>query len=151
MALLDPNTQLPTDALFQDRFGQAQALARRKRNRLGLIRLEVDGVDGLVDQPQLLGAIARRLEGLLRATDTISTLGPNGFRILLNDVDSRPAARAVAEELILAFAKTFEADVHSVQLGGRYGLAIFPDDAETLEDLERHAGQALAQEKAPSA
>lgn len=144
MPLRDPLTQLPSEALFQDRLNQALALARRTRHRIAVVQLAIAGNGQLDAQTELLIALARRLEQQLRATDTVSRIGDNDFTVLLNDIDSRAAARAVAEELAMAIGKPLSLGDKDYQLNARYGLAVFPDDADSDAELLRAANEALS-------
>lgn len=143
MPLRDPLTHLPTEALFQDRLSQALALARRTRHRIAVVQFAITGSGRLNEQTELLIALARRLEQQLRATDTVSRVGNNDFTVLLNDIDSRAAARAVAEELAMAASKPLSLGDKDYQLSARYGLAVFPDDADSEAELLRAADEAL--------
>ena len=142
MSLRDPITQLPNEALFMDRLGQALALARRKRTRIGLLQLALEDGDALTDD-EVLRALASRIGTQLRNTDTVSRLGDHDFTVLLSDVDSRPAARAVAEELLIALSRPLEIAGRSMPLTAHYGLSMFPDDADDEKQLLAQASAEL--------
>lgn len=143
MSLRDPHTQLPTEALFEDRLGQALALARRKRARIAVVQIAVDGVGQLDADNALLVALARRLEQVLRSSDTVGRVGGHDFTVLLNDVDSRAAARAVAEEMALALSKPVATGDQEQRPAASYGLALFPDDGDSEAELLQAAEAAL--------
>lgn len=135
--LRDAITQLPSEALFMDRLSQAVALARRKNARVGLLRLQIEPAGG---GDALTIALARRIQGELRSTDSVARLGEQGiFTVLLNEVDGRAAAQAVAEELMLALARPLSADGEEIQVSADYTLVIFPEDADDEHGLLRAA------------
>jgi diguanylate cyclase (GGDEF)-like protein len=140
MSLRDPLTQLPTEELFRDRLEQAMALAQRKRSQVGVVQFRLDPPAA---GPELVKALSRRLEQALRASDTVSRTSGEHFVVLLNDVDSRSAARAVAEELSLAVRKPLQIGDARYQLDARYGLALFPDDADDAAGVLQAAADAL--------
>lgn len=142
MALRDPETQLPSEALFMDRLSQAMALARRKHGRIAIVHLHIES-PALEGNIELVKAIARRLEEQLRASDTVARIQGHDFTILLNDVDSRPAARAVAEELLLALSKPLKVAGQALSVRARSGLGLFPDDADNEAELLKAAGTSL--------
>jgi diguanylate cyclase (GGDEF)-like protein len=148
MPLRDPLTRLPAEALFQDRLEQAVALARRRQGRIAVIQLAITGVGAPDSQAELLIALARRLEQDLRASDTVSRTGDADFTVLLNDVDSRPAARAVAEELVMAAAKPLQIGERRYHLDAGYGLALFPEDGDSAAEVLRAAVDALRRTQA---
>jgi GGDEF domain-containing protein len=131
--LRDPLTQLPTEALFMDRLSQALALARRKGSRIGVIQLSLAGTNIGADSV-LVQALARRTEEQLRNTDSVCRR-EGGFTVLLNDVDSQQAARAVAEELVIALGRPLSVDGTEHKLTARFGLAVYPDDADDEQRL----------------
>lgn len=143
MNLRDPLTQLPTEALFMDRLSQALALARRKGTRIGVVQLTIDGLDTGADSG-LVQALARRTEEQLRNTDSVCRR-EGGFSVLLNNVDSSQAARAVAEELVIALGKPVSADGAEHKLGARFGLAVYPDEADDEQRLLTAAAAGLAE------
>lgn len=139
MAFRDPVTQLPSEALFMDRLSQALALARRQRTKTAVIHLDLLAPDALRDDPDLLRALAQRLQPILRASDTVARLDGHDFSVLLIDVDSRKAAQAVQEELVLAASKPLTVNGRELRFDTRAGLALFPDDAADEAALLRVA------------
>jgi GGDEF domain-containing protein len=141
--LRDPLTKLPTEALFMDRLSQALALARRKGSRIGVIQLSLSGADIGADSP-LVQALARRTEDQLRNTDSVCRR-EGGFTVLLNDVDSQQAARAVAEELVIALGRPVSVDGTEHKLTARFGLAVYPADADDEQRLLAGAAAELGE------
>lgn len=134
MAFRDPVTDLPTQALFQDRLEQALSLAQRKRTKIALLHLDID-TGGAAATPELLRAIAERIGSELRGSDSITRTASDDFTVLLNDVDGRRAAQAVAEEVLIALKRPVGAD--GVRLEVAYTLALYPDDAADAAALLR--------------
>jgi diguanylate cyclase (GGDEF)-like protein len=141
MMLFDPVTGLPVEALFMDRLGQALAFARRKQIQIAVIRLDIDTLPAGNDA---LRTLSQRLQQVLRASDTVARPADGGFTVLLNDIDSVDAARAVAEELVMAVARpgTGEDGEDGAGASVRYGLATFPQDGDDEQALLTHAAPA---------
>lgn len=143
MPLRDPVTRLPIEALFHDRLSQAVALAARRARHIAVVQLALSGIDDFTERTGLVLELAERLVRQLRESDTVSQLGSHDFSILLNDIDSRAAANAVAEELVLAIRRPIEIDGTQLQLDAYYGLALFPDDGDDEIKILRAADDAL--------
>lgn len=143
MPLRDPVTRLPLEALFHDRLFQAVALAARRKRHIAVVQLAINGLKESDMKTELTHELADRLVRQLRESDTVSKLGSHDFSILLNDLDSRAAATAVAEELILAIQRPVKLGDKKIQLEACYGLALYPDDGDDEVKILRAADDAL--------
>jgi diguanylate cyclase (GGDEF)-like protein len=89
LALHDPLTGLPNRRLLADRLRLAMARAQRSGHRLSVCCLDLDGFKAVNDQhghaagDSLLVAVARRLEQVLRAGETVARVGGDEFVLLL--------------------------------------------------------------------
>jgi diguanylate cyclase (GGDEF)-like protein/PAS domain S-box-containing protein len=153
-AFHDPLTGLPNRALFLDRLAQALARARRAEQPCAVLFLDLDRFKVVNDNlghdagDRLLVSVAERLSSCLRAEDTLARFGGDEFTVLLEGLDERGDALAVAERL-------GEALRQPVVLGGRemsatasIGIALYHGDGEERpEDLLRFADVAMYRAK----
>jgi diguanylate cyclase (GGDEF)-like protein len=104
-ALHDPLTGLPNRLLFSDRLAQALARARRRKEPIAMLFMDLDNFKVVNDSlghevgDRLLKAVARRLREQLRPEDTIARLGGDEFAVLLEGFASVGDATAVAERI----------------------------------------------------
>jgi diguanylate cyclase (GGDEF)-like protein/PAS domain S-box-containing protein len=154
LAHYDELTGLPNRALFYDRLKQAVALARRQGERLALIYLDLDRFKPVNDHyghhtgDLLLRAIAQRLRGCVRESDTLARLGGDEFAVLMHSIASPRDVGAVADKLNEAFAAPFPIGDLMLSIGASLGTATFPDDADYADGLVKVADQAMYRAKA---
>jgi diguanylate cyclase (GGDEF)-like protein/PAS domain S-box-containing protein len=117
-ALHDSLTGLPNRTLIFDRLNQALARARRSGESMGVIVVDVDHFKEVNDSyghpvgDQLLTAIARSLEGVLRDSDSAGRLGGDEFVVVCENLSTHAEVEEVAERLRIAARAP-------MQIGGR--------------------------------
>lgn len=96
---------------------------------------------------QLLREVAGRLRLGLRADDLLARQGGDEFLLLLAELPAGLAAgiaERVAEDLLAALGPAFlVADQQPVNVGASVGISLAPADADTPEQLLRHADAAM--------
>ncbi len=155
-AFHDALTGLPNRALFLDRLGMVIAHARRRGGHpYAVLFLDLDRFKNVNDSlghhvgDELLVAVARRLEILLRPGDTVARLGGDEFAILLNDFNDVPQATRVAQRVNRELAKPFNLRGHEVFVTMSLGIALgSSSDYERPEDVLRDADTAMYRAKA---
>jgi diguanylate cyclase (GGDEF)-like protein len=154
MAHHDVLTGLPNRALLAGRLKQALALARRERSRLALLFMDLDGFKQINDTlgheagDEALRQVARRLEGVVRASDTLARVGGDEFVLLLCDLgaEAPQAAAAVADKCIAALRDTLDIAGHDCRLGISVGIALGDGDS-SADALLLAADRAMYQQK----
>jgi diguanylate cyclase (GGDEF)-like protein/PAS domain S-box-containing protein len=153
LAYHDPLTGLPNRLLFNDRLTQAIERARRNRQQLAVMILDLDRFKlindslGLASGDQVLRAVGERLVRLLRRSDTVARLGGDDFLLLLPGVDGAESAAKVAQKLLDAFAYPLTIDDQELHVGASLGITLYPHDGEDTETLIRNADTALYRAK----
>ena len=152
-AYYDALTGLPNRLLFRDRVVNAMAQARRNRRSIAVMYLDLDHFklvnDGLGHSigDVLLSEVAARLQGCIRASDTISRLGGDEFTILLNDVADSDSAAGVARKILESFSRSFRVEAHELFVTASIGISLFPNDGEDVETLLKCADSAMYRAK----
>ena len=153
LAQHDALTDLPNRLLLQDRLVQAIHSAQRKQSRFALMFLDLDHFKHINDSlghavgDGLLRAVAQRLVGLLRESDTVCRLGGDEFVVLLGNIDAPPDAAEVAEKILRVVAEPIDVATHRIEVSLSIGIAVYPEDGEDDDTLMRHADVAMYRSK----
>ena len=149
----DSLTGLPNRKLFHERLEQAIAWAKEKEQLLALLFLDLDGFKQINDTKGhdigdlLLTAVARRLTGCLRGSDTVARLGGDEFTVILPGIPSSQDAARVATKLLTTLARPFELDGHLISITSSVGISLYPHQASDLETLLKEADNAMYRAK----
>jgi diguanylate cyclase (GGDEF)-like protein len=139
--------------LFDDRLGQAMAMAQRDRSRFALLYLDLDKFKPVNDShghgvgDLLLKQVAQRIVGCVRESDTVARIGGDEFVIILRAVSLADSAAQVAENIRQALEKPFFVDGHELSISCSIGVAIYPDDATSELELAQCADNAMYRAK----
>lgn len=153
MALHDPLTGLANRALLLDRLGVAVAHARRTRELLAVLFIDVDHFKTINDTAGhgagdlVLQAVATRLEHSVRADDTIARLGGDEFALVLPDIGSESDACRVAEKILAGFREPLGVGLGDISVTASIGLALHDGGDLTGEDLLCNADLAMYRAK----
>ncbi|WP_294636440.1 diguanylate cyclase [uncultured Aquabacterium sp.] len=157
MAHHDPLTSLPNRVLLADRMALALARARRNHTRLAVLFMDLDGFKPVNDRfgheagDRALIEVARRLDRVVRETDTLARVGGDEFALVLGDLgptstDAELAARAVANKCMNALATPIRINGQDGSLGLSIGIALGDGDS-SLDALMSAADSAMYQAK----
>ena len=147
-------TNLPNQMVLRDRIEQAIKMAARKQTKVAVLFLDLDGFKHINDSlghlagDELLQSIARRLEGAVRASDTLSRFGGDEFIVLLPEVQHPEATTAAATRLLEAVAAVQIVGLNELQVSACIGISVYPDDGEDGDTLIKNADIAMYQAKA---
>ncbi|MDP3699738.1 MAG: EAL domain-containing protein [Hylemonella sp.] len=158
LAYFDALTSLPNRSLLRDRVDHALAQARRNRQYGAVMFVDLDNFKQINDArghsvgDYLLTEVAKRLQVLLRAEDTVARIGGDEFVLLINELgqdveSSARAAMAVAEKVRAALDQPHLIDNFSYTSTGSIGISLFPKAGQQLDDLLREADTAMYRAK----
>ncbi len=153
MATHDLLTNLPNRALFDDRLSHAIDIAKRDKEILAVLFLDLDGFKTINDAfghkqgDRLLQTIAERLLGNIRQSDTVARLGGDEFAILLEGPAHEREILPVVQNILEAVSEPFTIQEAEAFITGSIGISIFPTDGEDPEELIKNADQAMYQSK----
>ena len=149
LAHYDLLTNLPNRALFQDTLTKKISKAKRNKTRFALMFIDLDNFKMINDTlghdygDLLLIEVAKRLTGILREEDLVSRLGGDEFTVILDDIKDTAYPSIVAQKIIDSLSQPIKLKDEVGYIGASVGIAIFPDDAESKEDLIKNADMAM--------
>lgn len=153
LAYHDSLTGLPNRSLFLNLLRQAIEHARQQRKYLALLFVDLDRFKPVNDTlghhtgDLLLGAVADRLRGAVRKTDTVARIGGDEFMVIETNLDDTRSAVELARKLALAIGRPYMINRHKILIGASVGIAIYPDDGDDAETLLDKADAAMYLEK----
>ncbi len=155
LAHYDPLTDLPNRRLLQLRLEHALERAHRRRSRMAILYIDLDGFKTVNDSlghpagDELLVCVATRLRARMREEDTLGRLGGDEFLVVLESLAEPGEAAIVARDLLRAVAEP-------MRLGGGYeayvtasiGISVHPDDGSaSAVEMLRDADAAMYRAK----
>ena len=149
LAYYDALTGLPNRTLLQDRLAKALASARRRKDKVAFLFLDLDRFKDINDSlghsvgDLLLQEVAERLRKFAREQDTVARLGGDEFLITLTQVKDLTDAAVAAERFINAMTAAFVVQGHSLNIGCSIGISIFPEHGADGETLIKNADAAM--------
>ncbi|MCG8588423.1 MAG: EAL domain-containing protein [Proteobacteria bacterium] len=149
----DALTKLPNRLLFLDRLQQAIETARRTGKQLGLLFLDLDDFKAVNDTlghaagDRFLQAVAERLVGSVRASDTVARFGGDEFVILCGNLTRGSDAVTVTEKVLAALSEPISLEEFATRATVSVGVAIHRCDDTSVEDLLKQADAAMYQAK----
>jgi diguanylate cyclase (GGDEF)-like protein len=166
LAYYDELTELPNRQLFSQSLERTIELARRDDQKFAVLFVDLDRFKRINDTlghsvgDELLKQVAGRLEQCTRASDSVSRyesgqdggiklarLGGDEFVIKLYGIDSEEVVSAVASRIISVLTPPFSCEGHQFVVTPSIGIALYPDDGATSEELLMNADSAMYRAK----
>jgi len=149
LAFYDSLTGLPNRALFMDRLEQVLSRAWRDKTRFALLYMDLDHFkdvnDGYGHQTgdELLILAAHRIKAQVREADTVCRLGGDEFTVILEEIHKSSDAALVAKKIIEALQEPFIIQDREIYIGSSVGIALYPFDGATMQELVKNADAAM--------
>lgn len=149
MAHYDALTGLPNRLLFADRVRQACLRQAREGGVLALLFLDIDNfkvVNDTLGHPlgdALLQQAARRIQGVLRQSDTVARMSGDEFAIAVPDLHEGTDAGRVAQKILEALQAPYLLGEHETFASASIGIALYPEDGDDVDLLLKHADAAM--------
>lgn len=153
-ANFDSLTGLPNRRMFFDRLKEEIKKSARKKNLFALMFIDLDGFKEVNDQfghqagDELLKAVAHKISGCIRTSDTFARLGGDEFTIILSNIEHTDACNLVAKKILKLINTPFELSLGKVTISASIGISVYPQDGATSDKLISVADSAMYDAKA---
>jgi diguanylate cyclase (GGDEF)-like protein/PAS domain S-box-containing protein len=152
-AFHDPLTGLPNRRMFMERLEVSLLAAKRVRDSVGVLFIDLDRFKTINDTlghdvaDALLVEVAQRLKSCVRQTDTVARHGGDEFTIILPDLHQPEDAAQVAEKILERVLEPVTVNSHSIEISVSIGIALYPFDGTDIHTLLRNADDAMYRAK----
>jgi diguanylate cyclase (GGDEF)-like protein/PAS domain S-box-containing protein len=149
LAYYDALTGLPNRTLFRDRLSKALASARRRKEKVALLFLDLDRFKTINDSlghsvgDLLLKEVAERLKKWAREQDTVARLGGDEFVVVLTALMDIGDAAVAADRILKAMTPDCIVQGHLLSISCSLGISVFPDNGREPETLLKNADAAM--------
>ena len=153
MANYDSVTGLPNRHLLRERLDRAIKHEARSHRHLAIMFLDLDNFKSINDTlghdvgDRVLQVVANRLLACLRESDTVARIGGDEFTVLVEDMTTMESIAALAQQIIDSLSLPFPLDGREMFCTVSVGIAIYPDDSESLDGLMKSADSAMYRAK----
>lgn len=158
IAHFDALTGLPNRLLLKDRIAQNMALAKRRKQLMAVIFIDIDGFKAVNDSlgheagDYLLVELANRMRCVMRENDTLARLGGDEFIALLTELPSEAECIPLIERLLHSASKPFDLHKQQARVSASIGITFYPqkkavDDATLIRQADiamyqaKHSGK----------
>ncbi|MGZ8287807.1 MAG: EAL domain-containing protein [Telluria sp.] len=148
-ANFDTLTQLPNRRMFHDRLELDIAKGQRDGHRTAILFIDLDHfkeVNDTLGHHQgdiLLIEAAQRIRSCVRASDTVARLGGDEFTVIVSALEDSGRVAMIAQSILDVLRAPFALGQEQAFVSASIGITLYPDDADDVDDLLKHADQAM--------
>lgn len=145
----DPLTDLPNRRLLHILLQNGIDTARQANRSLGVVFLDLDQFKQVNDTlgheigDILLQQVALRLGQTLRSSDTLARIGGDEFNILIEGFSEQSDIEPIIETILTSFSSPFLCQDHEIRITASIGIALFPQDGDSIQTLIKNADMAM--------
>lgn len=132
---------------------EAMSRAVRHGKKMAIFLLDLDGFKQVNDTfghgvgDCLLQEVVHRFQSVVRATDALARIGGDEFVAITEDFLEPKTVEIIAKKILSAVDQPFYIKEHVLNITISIGIALYPDDGDTLSSLMRNADMALYRAK----
>ena len=149
LAQIDQLTGVANRYLFRDFLDRQIARAERHGGAVALLLIDLDRFKAINDTyghgagDAVLQAVAERLQRSIRQSDLVARLGGDEFTVVMGDITAQPFLQGTVDRILAVLAEPISCDGIAMDVGASIGVAIYPDDARTVDALIASADLAM--------
>ena len=149
LAQHDALTGLPNRTELNARTEAVLTDARRHGHRVALLLLDLDHfkhINETLGHPvgdDVLRTIADRIRGAVRPRDVVARMGGDEFAVVLGGLRHDSEAELTAAKILARVSEELQIAGQSLRVTPSLGMAVYPDDGDTLTNLMKSADSAM--------
>lgn len=153
LAYHDQLTELPNRRLFAQRATEAIGRSWNKASTPAILVLDLDRFKNINDSlghsigDKLLVEVAKRITECVGADRLVARLGGDEFAILLDGRIEVEQVSVIAQSVLEAMKEDFQLKKHCISTGASIGIALFPQNGTTIDQLLSNADAAMYRAK----
>jgi len=153
LATHDSLTGLPNRTLIRDRIEQMLVRAHATKTPVAALFIDVDNFKSINDSlghgvgDELLCAVAARLDGAVRGTDTLGRLGGDEFVVVAEGISLAAGPELIAERLLDALTEPFELEDIETPVFVKASIGVATGSRSSADELLRDADIAMYRAK----
>lgn len=145
----DSLTRLPNRNLLYEQLKSAIANSQREKTQLAIAMLDLNKFKHVNDTlghgagDAVLVECASRIKGCIRSNDIAARLGGDEFIVVLVGTTTAADVDIIGKKLSHVLAEPYVIDDQPVSCTASIGISMYPSDAQSIDDLLKHADQAM--------
>jgi len=149
----DALTKLPNRYMFNETIENEILRSKREEKMFAIVYIDLDGFKNINDYyghnagDELLKSVAKRFKDEVRETDHLFRFGGDEFVMLLTNCHDENDVMLVVDKLKEIFLHPFVVNRHFLNVGISMGIALYPLDGNSSEELLRNADIAMYKAK----
>lgn len=149
LAREDALTGLPNRRSIDEMLDRFLREAGRYKLPFGVVMVDMDDFKLFNDRfghsfgDEVLKCVAQRLQVFQRDADFVGRLGGDEFVLIVNDVPTPEAARSLLRRLLHDVSGPVEINGRSIEIRPSLGIAIWPEDGSTADELLQMADKRM--------
>ncbi|WP_439101443.1 putative bifunctional diguanylate cyclase/phosphodiesterase [Congregibacter sp.] len=149
VAKFDALTDLPNRILLGDRLSMALSQSARRNTQVAIAYIDLDNFKVINDRhghsvgDAFLVRLSAQMKVALREIDTLARIGGDEFVVLISDVSDKSECTLLLRRLSEAIKTPVTIDGEQLSVSASIGVTLYPEDNGEVDQLLRHADQAM--------
>lgn len=149
MSIRDPLTGLLNRRPLMEHLEHAVSYSVRHDETFALLFIDLDKFKSVNDRyghdagDELLIQIAQALQQAVRLSDIVARLGGDEFVVLVKAISGEDEAMQIGDKIAQSLDRTYQLGAHEVAMSASIGLAVYPKDGSSAQQLMKAADTAM--------
>ncbi len=153
MAMHDSLTGLPNRTMMSDMISHSIKSTKRQHELMAIMFIDLDNFKTINDNyghkegDNVLIETAKRLKDVLREEDMVYRFGGDEFIVTLEHIKNSEDIAKIAHKLNRSLKIPYQTSDYTFYISCSIGIAIYPNDASSVDELIKNADAAMYQAK----